>query len=120
MPVQAGNRKNWKLVFRDDLTVDRFEWMRDQLAAALAGSDNVELELKSVRQIDETLVQLICGTHRVADSLDKLFSLEALETRAVVNRLAVSTGYAATHCHKRDEGCLYQEDISAKRRNGKR
>jgi ABC-type transporter Mla MlaB component len=120
MPEQAGNGKNWKLVFRGDLTIDHFEWMRDQLAEALAGSDKVELELESVRQVDETLVPLICGAHRVADALGKLFSLAASETRSTVNSLAVSTGYAETYCPKRDEGCLYQEDISSTRRNCKR
>ena len=96
-----------KLVFRDNLTGERFEYMRDHLAEALLASDSVELELRDIKQVDETLIKLICGAHRVADSLGKSFSLSTFETRDAVNRLAMSTGYSKLPCCMRENGCLY-------------
>jgi anti-anti-sigma regulatory factor len=109
-----------KLVFRDDLSAARFEWMRDYLAEALVASDIVELELMEVNQVDDALIQLICGAHRVADSLGKTLALSTEETRKVLYRLAKNTGYATDPCRKRDRGCLYRETPSGKGRKSKR
>lgn len=106
-----------RLVFRDDLTADRFDYLRDHLAEALLASDSVELELREIKQVDEVLVRLICGAHRVAQSLGKSFSLSDGETRSTVNRLAESTGYATLPCCIRTIGCLYG-DIQAGKRQG--
>lgn len=113
MPSSGKNAVHRKLVFSDDLTEDRFEWMRDNLAEALVGSDSIQLELNEVKKADDALIQLICGTHRVAVSLGKSFSLSTEETREVLFRLAESLGYATDPCGKREGGCLYQErDLS--------
>lgn len=106
-----------RLVFKDNLTEDRFEYMRDHLAEALLASDIVELELKEIKRIDESLVRLICGTHRVAESLGKSLCLSTDETRITVSRLAESTGYATWPCYFRDRGCLYG-DIQAEKSQG--
>ena len=106
----VGNTIRRKLVFRDNLTEERFEYMRDHLAEALLSSDSVELELRDIGQIDETLIKLICGAHRVSDSLGKSFSLSTVETRSAVIRLAESTGYSRLPCCMRESGCLYGDN----------
>ena len=107
MPNSRENAVHRKIVFRDDLTADRFEWMRDNLAEALVVSDRIQLELTDVKETDDALIRLICGAHRVAVSLGKSLSLATEETRDVLSHLAESLGYTTDPCGKREEGCLY-------------
>jgi len=99
-----------RLIFRDDLTEDRLDVMRDHLAEALLASDRVELELMEINEADEAFVNLICGAHRVAESLGKSISLSTIETRNTVNGLARKTGYATLPCFMRSRGCLYEDE----------
>jgi anti-anti-sigma regulatory factor len=101
-----------KLVFKDNLTAERFKYMRDHIAEALLGSNSVELEFREINKVDEALVRLICGAHRVADSMGKSITLSTVGTRNEVNRLAERTGYATFPCSKRGNGCLYRDNSS--------
>jgi ABC-type transporter Mla MlaB component len=99
-----------KLVFSDDLTASAFDLMRDQLVEALTVSDRIEIELGNVGNIDESLVELLCSAHRVADSLGKSFTFGSTATVRRIQELVGDSGCANIPCKYRTAGCLYRDD----------
>ncbi len=99
-----------RLVFADDLTNSTFDRMRDQLVEALTASDRIEIELGNVRNVDGSLVELLCSAHRVADSLGKSCTLGSAATVRRIRKMACDSGNANIPCKYRTAGCLYRDD----------
>ena len=98
-----------RLVFADDLTATTFDWMKDQLVEALTVSDQIELDLENVMCVDRSLVELMCGAHRVADSLGKSFTFGSAATVRRIQELSGESGCANTPCRHRTTGCLFRD-----------
>jgi ABC-type transporter Mla MlaB component len=98
-----------RLVFAEDLTAATFDRMRDQLVEALIASDKIELELGNIRNVDRSLVELMCSVHRVAESMGKSFTFGSAATVRRIQELACDQGYADTPCKYRAAGCLYRD-----------
>ena len=106
--LRAEMKERVKLVFADDLTAATFDRMRDQLAEALIDFDRIEFELGNIREVDRTLVELMCSAHRVSNSLGKSFSFGSAKTIRTIQKLAHESGYAVFPCKHRTSHCLYR------------
>ena len=118
--TRPEKKERVKLVFADDLTAATFDRMRDRLAEALIDFDRIEFELGNIRDVDKSLVELMCSAHRVSDSLGKSFTFGSAETNRKIQELACDSGYADFPCKYRTSDCLFRDGSVEISRMGKR
>jgi len=97
-----------KLVFRDVVTSSSYDMMRDQLVDAFTSADRIELVFKEIWSVDKTLVDLMCGAHRVADSLGKTLTISFPDSAGAIEELVDRYCYTDTPCENRNSDCLYR------------
>jgi anti-anti-sigma regulatory factor len=73
---------------------------REALLEAIKGSDNIELNLEGIQEIDIVGLQMICASHRSAAAKGKSFSVRGFDNEVVNSAAAVGGFYRMAGCIK--------------------
>ncbi|MCB2195215.1 MAG: hypothetical protein KQH79_05110 [Bacteroidetes bacterium] len=76
-PSKKKGEKKVKITFKNDLTIFSIESIKDQFINAVQKNDVIQLELKDVKNIDLTFMQLIYSLKISSASLKKEVSVNA-------------------------------------------
>lgn len=76
-PSKKKGEKKVKITFKNDLTIFSIESIKDQFIYAVQKNDVIQLELKDVKNIDLTFIQLIYSLKISSASLKKEVSVSA-------------------------------------------
>lgn len=77
VPSKKKGEKKVKITFKNDLTIFSIESIKDQFIGAVQKNDVIQLELKDVKNIDLTFIQLIYSLKISSASLKKEVSVSA-------------------------------------------
>jgi len=75
IPSKKKGEKKVKIVFKNELTIFSIEDFKDQFIDTVINNDEINIDLKDVKNLDLTFVQLIYSLKITANKLKKKVSL---------------------------------------------
>ena len=91
-----------------DLTIERATELKSHLLTELAQSEGLQLAFRDVTSVDLSFLQLVCATHRMAQTTRKTFAMHR-SWPAPLRETVVNAGYmrrnGCSACP--DQNCLW-------------
>jgi len=87
------SEKNSNLTLKSDITIQISSELKEKLIKALDNSDNININLENVSNIDLSCLQLLCSAHDTALKENKTFKIEGNCPENVKNTIKLS-GYS--------------------------
>lgn len=101
--ASAGGARRLELVVTGTLTIESAARLKELLLAVIGDNQNVVLDMAGVKDLDFSVMQLLCATNKYAQKMGKHFALRNQCTEKFIDR-AQSLGLL------RDQACNEAED----------